>query len=123
MNEPRTIFRHCAVCGKEIEIKLSGRDHWWRKRQILEGGHFFGDIDLRRTRWSWHTKFLGSDKSSSLANQFLSNHIWWWSTSEEKSSIPNWKKPYYVLRRLIEDRLDPPERAEYWECPECYGDT
>lgn len=121
MNEPRTIFRHCAVCGKDIEVKLSGKDHWWHKRKILEGGYFFfGDIDLRRSRWDWYTKFLGFDESRSRVHQFLSDHIWWWSTPEEKSSIPNWKKPYYMLRKGIEDRLDPRERIEYWECPECF---
>lgn len=124
MNEPRTIFRHCAVCGKDIEVKLSAKDHWWHSREILEGGyHFFSGMNLGalRSRWSWHTKFLGFDnKSKSRVHQFLSDHIWWWSTPEEQCNVPNWKKPYYELRQWIEDRLDPPERVEYWECPECF---
>ena len=120
MNEPRIIFRRCAVCGRNIEVKLSGKDHWWQKREILEGGYFF--FDLRRTRWGWHTKFLGCDeKSKSRVHQFLSDHIWWWSTPEEKCNVPNWKKPYYSLRQWIEDTLDPLERVEYWECPECFN--
>jgi len=122
MNEPRTIFRHCAVCGKGIEVKLSGKDHWWHRRKILEGGHFFyDDIVLLRARWSWHSGLLTSDmESRSLIHQFLSDHIWWWSTPEEKCSVANWKKPYYILRQWIEDKLDPPEKVEYLECVECF---
>jgi len=124
MNEPRTIFRHCAVCGGDIEVKLSGKDHWWQKRKILGGGyHFFSGIKFGRLRskWSWYTKFLGLDnKSKSQIHQFLSDHIWWWSTPEQECNVPNWKKPYYSLRMWIEDKLDPPERIEYWECPECF---
>ncbi len=124
MNEPRTIFRHCAVCGKNIEVKLSGKDHWWQKRRILEGGHhFFSGMNFTRLRgqWSWRTKHLGWDeKSKSRTHQFLSDHIWWWSTPEQKCNVPNWKKPYYGLRQWIEDTLDPPERVEYWECEECF---
>jgi len=124
MNEPRIIFRHCAVCGGDIEVKLSDKDHWWQERRILEGGyHFFSGMNFSRlrSRWSWHTKFLGWDeKSKSRIHQFLSDHIWWWSTPEEQCNVPNWKKPYYRLRQWVEDKLDPPERAEYWECLECF---
>ena len=125
MNKPRIIFRHCAVCGGDIEVKLSGKDHWWKERRILEGGYFFfAGIELfrMRSRWTWHTSYLGFDsKSKSRVHQFIKDHIWWWwSTPEQKCSIPNWKKPYYRLRQWIEDKLDPPERVEYWECPECF---
>ncbi len=124
MNKPRIIFRHCAVCGKDIEVKLASRDHWWEKRKVLEGGYFFfSNINLSalRSRWSWHTKFLGFDnKSKSRIHQFLSDHIWWWSIPEQECNVPNWKKPYYGLRMWVENTLDPPERAEYWECPKCF---
>ncbi len=126
MNKPRTIFRHCAVCGKDIEVKLAGRDHFWQKRKILEGGYFFfSDLSLSslRSRWSWHTTFLGTfdTKSKSRIDQFLKDHIfWWWSIPEQECNVPNWKKPYYMLRGWIEKKLDPPERAEYWECVECF---
>jgi len=123
MNEERIIFRHCAVCGEEIEIKLSSKDHWWQKRKILEGGYyFFGGIEVfrMRSKWSWHTRWIGLEKSKSRVHQFLSDHIWWWTIPEEECSVSNWKKPYYMLRQWIEDKLDPPEKIEYWECKECY---
>lgn len=124
MNESRIIFRHCAVCGKDIEVKLSRRDHFWQERKILEGGYFFfSNLSLSslRSRWTWHTRFLGFDtKSKFRVHQFLSDHIWWWSIPEVKCNVPNWKKPYYMLREWIEKVLDPPERAEYWECAECF---
>lgn len=123
MNEARTIFRRCVVCGKDIEVKLSSKNHWWQKRKILGGGyHFFSGINLSRlrSRWSWHTKFLGLEESKSHVHQFLSDHVWWWSIPEAECSVPNWKKPYYMLRQWIEDSLDPGETTEYWECPECY---
>lgn len=124
MNEPRIIFRHCAVYGKDIEVKLSGKDHWWHKRKILEGGYFFSaNINLHRvrSRWSWHYSLLMTDtKSKSRIHQFLSDHIWWWTIPEEECNVPNWKKPYYMIRQWIEETLDPPEAVEYWECPECF---
>ena len=126
MNEPRRIWRHCATCGEGMDIKLSGKEHWWKPREILGGGYFFfGDIKLGRLcgRWNWSTRYLGFEKSKSRIHQFLSDHIWWWSIPEQKCSVPNWKKPYYMLRGWIEERLDPAETAEYWECPDCYNDS
>jgi hypothetical protein len=33
--------------------------------------------------------------------------------------MPNWKKPYCMLKWKIEDFLNPPKLVEYWECPTC----
>lgn len=122
MNEPRVIFRTCAECGKEIEVHLSGKDHWWEKRKVLSGGYFFDvDLDSRSMSRGWHSKFLFDTKSKSKVHQFLADHIWWWSIPEQECSVANWKKPFYHLYWWVEDRLDPPERLEYWECEECYN--
>ncbi len=124
MNESRIIFRHCACCGKGIEVQLTAKDHWWQERKILSGGYYFfgGSLNLRqmRSRWSWSTRFLGLKKSKSKIHQFFSDHIWWWSVPEQECRVPNWKKPYYMLRMWIEDTLDPPEKVEYWECTKCF---
>jgi len=127
MNEPRDIFRQCAVCGKEIEIKLSSKDHWWQKRKILEGGYFFFS-DLKssslRSRWSWCTKFISlaneGGEQAPVFHRVMSRIFWWWSLPVEECSVSNWKKPYYLIRGWIEEKLDPSENSEYWECPECF---
>jgi len=123
MNEPRTIWRHCACCGKDIEIELSGKKHWWNKRKIIGGGYFFfNNLNPRDMRRGWLSKFLPYGfKSKSRIHQFLSNYIWWWTIPEEECTMVNWKKPFYHLWWWIEDKLDPPERVEYWECEECFN--
>ena len=130
MNESRIIFRQCAVCGKEIEVKLSSKSHWWDKRKILEGGYFFFS-NLKspslRSKWSWHTKFLPFSQDEEIKKYIPAFHrvmnqvFWWWSFPMEESSVPNWKKPYYLFRGWVEEKLDPSESSEYWECPECFA--
>jgi len=102
MNESRVIFRNCAVCGEEIEIKLSGKDHWWQKRKILEGGYYFFTLNKRE-----RNRIVSKGEMVNDHLIFISIHPWW-------------KRNVLCLYWWSEDKLDPPEKIEYWECKECY---
>ena len=121
MNEPRTIIRCCADCGKWVDIKLSGKKHWWNERKIMSGGKYFFRME-RPMRGGWFSDFKPYDyKPERLIDRFLERIFWWWTPKELKCSVPNWKKPYIRIKNRVENILDPTEKVEYWECDECYN--
>jgi len=72
--------------------------------QNLSGGYYFGTLPLGRYRIIATGKVVDS--------QMVIIQLY-----------PRWKEWLLDLWWRIEDRLDPPETAEYWECKKCYGET
>lgn len=120
MNEARTIFRVCVTCGKQFKIELASKKHWWQGRKILTDCFHMHSLNMREMKRGWFSKWFPFDcKPKRFTDRIMCKIFWWWTSKEEECSMPNRKKPYYMLKDKIEDFLDPPEMVEYWECPEC----
>lgn len=105
MNEARVVQRYCVCCGEWFSVYLDARKHWWQPRHInttLSEGKYFGEVRISGFRNSGAKLDLIDDEVIITYDD------------------PLWKRTLDGIRSFIEDLLDPPEMAEYWECNTCY---
>jgi len=110
-------------CGKKFNAVIDDDTG-----HILIGAYFGEIINPKDRRFfgRWSTRYIPLREQPSISGKanifqrFMERRFWWYSLPEEKCTMPNWKKPFWMLFDWIYDKIHPPDMVEMWECSGCY---